>query len=79
MPAARASKASNEGYLSKNASGRYTVDVCEGDRAARQSPARDRRSRRPRRMPADLTRALESTKDIPVDLDPKFSFQDEVR
>ncbi len=30
-------------------------------------------------VPADLQRALASTKDIPVDIDPVFSFQDNVR
>ncbi len=31
------------------------------------------------KMPAELTAALSATKDIPVDLDPVFSFKDEVR
>jgi hypothetical protein len=31
------------------------------------------------RMPAELTRALAATKGIPVDIDPAFSFKDEVR
>jgi hypothetical protein len=31
------------------------------------------------RMPAELTQALAATKDIPVDIDPVFSFKDEVR
>jgi hypothetical protein len=30
-------------------------------------------------MPADLTRALAATSGIPVDIDPRFSFKDEVR
>jgi hypothetical protein len=30
-------------------------------------------------MPADLTAALASTKDIPVDIQPIFSFKDDVR
>ena len=31
------------------------------------------------RMPAQLTQALAATRDIPVDIDPVFSFKDEVR
>ena len=31
------------------------------------------------RMPAELTQALAATKDIPVDIEPVFSFKDEVR
>jgi hypothetical protein len=31
------------------------------------------------RMPADLQTALDSTSDIPVDIEPVFSFKDEVR
>jgi len=31
------------------------------------------------RMPAELTQALTATKEIPVDIDPVFSFKDEVR
>src|SRR5262249_13984612 len=31
------------------------------------------------KMPADLEKALASTKDIPVDIEPIFSFKDEVR
>jgi hypothetical protein len=30
-------------------------------------------------MPGELVKALTSTKDIPVDLEPFFSFKDEVR
>jgi hypothetical protein len=31
------------------------------------------------KMPAELTKALEGTKDIPVDIEPVFSFKDDVR
>jgi hypothetical protein len=31
------------------------------------------------KIPADLEKALAATKDIPVDIDPVFSFKDEVR
>ena len=31
------------------------------------------------KMPKELAAALEATKDIPVDVDPVFSFKDDVR
>jgi hypothetical protein len=31
------------------------------------------------KMPADLSKALEGTSDIPVDIEPVFSFKEEVR
>jgi hypothetical protein len=31
------------------------------------------------KIPSELTAALEKTKDIPVDIEPVFSFKDEVR
>ena len=61
-----------------------TTRRCRGDRAARERAARaggDGRSR-PRRsvvrkydkMPAELKAALDAAKDVPVDVDPSFSF-----
>ncbi|HEY1342263.1 MAG TPA: Zn-dependent hydrolase [Bryobacteraceae bacterium] len=75
-----------------HAGGRYTIDYAKmppvlaalakellaieatGDRARAESwfAKYDK-------MPAELKKALESTKDIPVDVEPVFSFKDEVR
>jgi hypothetical protein len=76
----------------QHAAGRYTIDYARipavvaqlakvlleiedrGDRARAESwfAKYDR-------MPAELTQALAGTKDIPVDVDPVFSFKDDVR